>query len=60
MSTEKTLAAQVTYNLSGKTVLVIGGTTGIGRSCALAFAKAGANLWWPGWAWTTLPPMSAN
>ena len=44
MSTEKTLAAQVTYNLSGKTVLVIGGTTGIGHSCAFAFAKAGANL----------------
>ena len=38
------MAAQVTYNLSGKTVLVIGGTTGIGRSCAFAFAKAGANL----------------
>ncbi len=38
------MAAQVTYNLSGKTVLVVGGTTGIGRSCALAFAKAGANL----------------
>ena len=41
---ENTLAAQVTYNLSGKTVLVIGGTAGIGRSCALAFARAGANL----------------
>ena len=38
------MAPQVTYNLSGKTVLVIGGTTGIGRSCAFAFAKAGANL----------------
>ena len=38
------MAAQVTYNLSGKTVLIIGGTSGIGRSCAFAFAKAGANV----------------
>ena len=38
------MTAQVTYNLSGKTVLIIGGTAGIGRSCAHAFAKAGANV----------------
>jgi len=44
LSLEDTLASQVTYNLSGKTVLVIGGTTGIGRSCAFAFARAGAHL----------------
>lgn len=35
---------QVTYDFSGKTVLLVGGTTGIGRATALAFAKAGANL----------------
>jgi len=35
---------QVTYDFSGKTVLLIGGTTGIGRATALAFAAAGANL----------------
>lgn len=35
---------QVTYDFSGKTVLLIGGTTGIGRATALAFARAGANL----------------
>jgi NAD(P)-dependent dehydrogenase (short-subunit alcohol dehydrogenase family) len=35
---------QVTYNFSGKSVLLIGGTTGIGRATANAFAKAGANL----------------
>lgn len=35
---------QVTYDFSGKGVLVIGATTGIGRATALAFARAGANL----------------
>ena len=34
----------VTYDFSGKTVLIIGGTTGIGRATALAFAAAGADL----------------
>ena len=35
---------QATYNFSGKTALVIGGTTGIGRATALAFAQSGANV----------------
>jgi NAD(P)-dependent dehydrogenase (short-subunit alcohol dehydrogenase family) len=35
---------QVKYDFSGKNVLLIGGTTGIGRATALAFAQAGANL----------------
>jgi NAD(P)-dependent dehydrogenase (short-subunit alcohol dehydrogenase family) len=35
---------QVTYDFSGKSVLLIGGTTGIGRATAAAFANAGANL----------------
>ena len=35
---------QVTYDFSGKSVLLIGGTTGIGRATRIAFAKAGANL----------------
>src|ERR1700742_2027512 len=34
---------EATFNFSGKTALVIGGTTGIGRATALAFAEAGAN-----------------
>jgi NAD(P)-dependent dehydrogenase (short-subunit alcohol dehydrogenase family) len=38
------LAMQVTYDFSGKSVLLIGGTTGIGRATAIAFAKASANL----------------
>src|ERR1700748_3839783 len=33
------------YDFSGRTALVIGGTTGIGRATALAFAEAGANLY---------------
>jgi len=32
------------YDFSGKSALVVGGTTGIGRATALAFADAGANL----------------
>jgi NAD(P)-dependent dehydrogenase (short-subunit alcohol dehydrogenase family) len=35
----------VTYDFSGKNVLIVGGTTGIGRATAQAFAKAGANLY---------------
>src|SRR5258708_4685137 len=35
---------QVKYDFSGKTALIIGATTGIGRATALAFAEAGANL----------------
>jgi NAD(P)-dependent dehydrogenase (short-subunit alcohol dehydrogenase family) len=34
----------VTYDFSGKTALVIGGTSGIGRATSLAFAQAGANV----------------
>ncbi len=34
---------EATFNFSGKTPLVIGGTTGVGRATALAFAEAGAN-----------------
>jgi NAD(P)-dependent dehydrogenase (short-subunit alcohol dehydrogenase family) len=33
------------YDFSGRTALVIGGTTGIGRATALAFADAGSNLY---------------
>jgi len=36
---------QAKYDFSGKTALVIGGTTGIGRATALAFAESGANLY---------------
>lgn len=33
------------YDFSRRSVLVIGGTTGIGRATALAFAESGANLY---------------
>ena len=36
---------EATYNFSGKSAIVIGGTTGIGRATALAFAEAGANVY---------------
>jgi NAD(P)-dependent dehydrogenase (short-subunit alcohol dehydrogenase family) len=36
---------QAKYDFSGKSALVIGGTTGIGRATAIAFAEAGANLY---------------
>jgi len=36
------------YDFSGKTAIVIGGTTGIGRATVLAFAEAGANLFFAG------------
>src|ERR1700748_1404824 len=36
--------SQVKYDFSGKNVMVIGATTGIGRATALAFAQAGADL----------------
>ena len=36
--------SQVKYDFSRKNVLVIGGTTGIGRATVMAFARAGADL----------------
>jgi NAD(P)-dependent dehydrogenase (short-subunit alcohol dehydrogenase family) len=34
----------IRYDFSGRTALVIGGTSGIGRAAALAFGRAGANV----------------
>ena len=32
------------FSLDGRTAIITGGSGGIGRACALAFAKAGANI----------------
>ncbi|HYA28007.1 MAG TPA: SDR family NAD(P)-dependent oxidoreductase, partial [Acidobacteriota bacterium] len=32
------------FSLEGRTAIITGGSGGIGRACAVAFAKAGANI----------------
>jgi len=41
------------FSLEGRTVVITGGSGGIGRACAIAFAKAGANV-----VVASLPPES--
>ncbi len=45
MVTKQDFAGAVTYDFKGKSVVIYGGTTGIGRSTAKDFAKAGANVY---------------
>jgi NAD(P)-dependent dehydrogenase (short-subunit alcohol dehydrogenase family) len=44
MAFKQDYAGTVSYDFRGKTAVVIGGTTGIGRATAKDFAKAGANV----------------
>ena len=44
MATAQDSFGKVTYDFRGKTAVIFGGTTGIGRSTARDFAKAGANV----------------
>ena len=48
MVANKAFAGTVAYDFTGKTVVIFGGTTGIGRATAKDFAKAGAKVFMSG------------
>ena len=48
------------FSLQGRTAIITGGSGGIGRACAVAFAKAGANIVIASWIRGCVDSLSAS
>ena len=48
------------FSLEGRTTIITGGSGGIGRACALAFAQAGSNIMIASLPAASIPPVVAE